>query len=65
MRKIGFGEFNFKNGILPLGVITVFSILGIGLTGQSFNESIGWFVVLFFLFIVMTIFNYKVWKKRK
>jgi hypothetical protein len=65
MQKISFIKFNFKNGLIHLLTLFFGSLILLPITGNEIFEFKIWFIILLFLSIFMTYFNYRVWKKLK
>jgi len=65
MKKISFGKFNFKNGIINLLLLLISSLILLPLTGENIFDYYIWFLVLFFIGGLMTYLNYVAWKKIK
>jgi len=60
MKNISFFKYMLKNGVIPLGIITLIFI-GVCI----YNPEPGYDIVAYwigFLWIIMTIFNYVLWK---
>ena len=65
MKKISFGKFNFKNGIINLLLLLISSLILLPLTGENIFDYYIWFLVLFLIGGLMTYLNYVAWKKIK